>query len=465
MRAVTWLLGGVLIAAAATGGAAAAQGAADGAPAPAGKPPSVVTFLPGARTFISLAGHPAPVRLAWPAAAGVARYRARWSQAGAVLDIELPGTATAFEREVSTPGQHQLSLIAIDAAGRESPPAEIGVVVVEVAAIAPGFDEPEPASPHAPVLRSTPAFAIGARFRSPGLTCRLGDAPAGAEAVAHEAGAMALRCDGGAGAGVHIEVPVVIAPVLVDGPKRQLVRGATTKVHLTVASVAQLGERLEVEADGEVSVAEIQRTAHGLEVAVTPREGATTAGLIVRSRGLQLGRVELAIAPPPPEPPPQPTLTGRWLWLELGYNVGLLAPGDPPAIGFESKRITPGPLAGGRVGVFPTHRVGIEADLAAAALAARPGRTAWLATVRGQLAIRAIDHGRFGLRLLGGAGLINARGEVHYGGALSFETHPNLWLRFQALDAITAGRNAGYSHCLELQLGIVTSLGRLDRGW
>src|SRR5262245_27917496 len=56
-------------------------------------PPAIAR---GARTFVAFAGRPAPVKLAWTPAANVARYRARWTDADALVDIELPGTATAF---------------------------------------------------------------------------------------------------------------------------------------------------------------------------------------------------------------------------------------------------------------------------------------------------------------------------------------------------------------------------------
>jgi hypothetical protein len=440
--------------------AAAAPPAHASPPAPPGKPPPTPVIAPGAHTFVALAGRPAPVRLAWPAVPSAARYRARWMHSGTLVDVELPGTATAFERQVSSVGHHQLTLIAIDAAGRESAPVEVGVDVIAVAAIAPGFDEPSAPNPSA--AASTAAFAVGARFRSTGLACRLGDGQAGREVMAREAGATTLRCDGEPA--LHIQVPVVIAPVIVDvlAPKRPLPRGTATTVHLTVASVAQLGEKLEVEPEGDLGVADVRRTPHGLELAVTPREGTTSAALVVRSRGVALGRTELAIAEAPRAPAP---LGETWLWLELGYHVGLFAPTEAPAIDDAHKPLVAGPLAGGRVSVFPTQRVGVEGELGVAALDHRGGRTGWFVSARAQLAFRAVDRGRFGLRLLGGAGLLRTSGAIQYGGALTFETHPNLWLRFQALDAITAARDAGYAHCIELQLGVVTSLGRRDRGW
>src|SRR5678816_954889 len=105
------------------------------ASAPAVAAPAAPTLSNGARTFVALAGTPAKVQLAWTPAANVARYRARWSDGTALVDVELPGSATAFERAVATPGRHQLSVVAIDADGRESAPVDIAVEVVTITAI------------------------------------------------------------------------------------------------------------------------------------------------------------------------------------------------------------------------------------------------------------------------------------------------------------------------------------------
>src|SRR5262245_4860733 len=75
---------------------------------PAPSPPAIAV---GARTFVAFAGKPAAVKLAWSPAKRVARYRAQWTDAGALVDVELPGTATAFERAVATPGRHQLTVV------------------------------------------------------------------------------------------------------------------------------------------------------------------------------------------------------------------------------------------------------------------------------------------------------------------------------------------------------------------
>jgi hypothetical protein len=136
--------------------------------------------------------------------------------------------------------------------------------------------------------------------------------------------------------------------------------------------------------------------------------------------------------------------------------------------------VTAGPLAGIRLGFFPIARVGFEAELSmvAGGYADESGVSQILAT-RIQLAIRAIEAGRFGLRLVGGGGTWSTlrqhgsserstEGEVHVGAALTVEMNPKLWLRFQLADLVTAARDESYAHVIETQLGIFTRFGRTD---
>lgn len=444
MRLILVLLGCALLA-----GPASAQ------TVPGGTPPSPPAIPPGARAFPLFAGRPAQVIITWPAGPNIARYRARWLQAGTQIDIELAGTATLFEREVRAPGRYELTLVAIDRAGLESTPTVTEVNVVTVDAIPPGATEP--ATPR------VPAFAVGTRFRAAGLVCRLGDGPVSRDAAAREAGPTTLRCGppGGA-AGPRVEVPIVIAPVLIDGPKEPILRGAETKVHLTVASVAQLGDRLEVTAArGDAKIGAVSRTPHGLEVAVTPGGTAPTAALMVQGSGHAVGTVELPIVDPPPPPPPAVPVPA-WFALDVGYHLAVIVPtADRPQLGDSNREVAPRPLGGGRLGFFPVRRWGIEAELAIGSPDFRPKQSPWLVSTRAQVVARPVD-GRFGLQLVGGAGFLNASGVVHYGGALTFETSDNLWLHVQVLHAIAPGRD-DYAHCVEMQLGVVTRLGRRDR--
>ena len=87
---------------------------------------------------------------------------------------------------------------------------------------------------------------------------------------------------------------------------------------------------------------------------------------------------------------------------------------------------------------------------------------------------RIAEEGRFGLRALVGGGMLallsesgtsqaGAIGSMHYGGAFSVETRRAVSVRLQALHVISVARDAGYAHCLELTIGVVTRLGRRDR--
>ena len=433
--------------------------------------PAQPALAGGARTFVAFAGSPAPVRLAWSPAANVARYRARWTDGAALVDVELPGTATAFERSVATPGRHRLSVVAIDADGRESPPADVAVDIVTITAVAPGDDQSVAQSTTTPS-----AFAVGTRFASPGLACRLGDGSPGREALARVTGAMQLACGGEAGQ-PRVEVGVVIAPVVIAGPTRPLVRGRERRVHVTVASVAPLGDKLDLEAIGELDLGDAERTEHGFDVAITARG---PGSLVVRSAALELGRVELDVV----EPAPPRTRGGElaWFGLDVGAQIGTFIPpafgGGALALGHPNQpedALTTAPLAGGRLGLFPTRRVGVEAEAALATprYQGHPGVAA-VVMARVQLAARVVESHRYGLRALAGADLLglasetgsshrDALGGLHVGAAVTLEARPNLQLRLQALDVIAPSRDAGYAHCPELQIGVVTRLGREDR--
>ena len=78
------------------------------------RPPHAPAIGQPQYTVAAFAGRPALIKVAWPALAGVRRFRARWTDAGAQVDLDLPGTATSFERPEAAPGHHQLSVVAID---------------------------------------------------------------------------------------------------------------------------------------------------------------------------------------------------------------------------------------------------------------------------------------------------------------------------------------------------------------
>jgi hypothetical protein len=90
-----------------------------------------------------------------------------------------------------------------------------------------------------------------------------------------------------------------------------------------------------------------------------------------------------------------------------------------------------------------------------------------------QLAARLVEERRFGLRAVLGPDLLSnlttagtnkagSVGGLHYGAAFSVETRPGVSVRFELLDVITVAEDAGFAHCLEVQVGVVTRLGRRD---
>ncbi len=539
------------------------------------RPPHAPAIRQAQYTVAAFAGRPASIKVAWPALAGVRRFRARWTDAGARVDLDLPGTATSFERPEATAGHHQLSVVAIDEHGVESEPAEVAIDVVTITAIPPGGRAARPAP--------GPAFAIGSTFSSPGLACWLGDAPAARTAIATTPGATTLSCGGEPGQ-PRVDVPVVIAPVVIAGPTVPIAREAPTRIHVTIASVAPLGDHLQIEPIGKLTLGEVERSAMGIDVPVTALAGATAIGLVIRAepidptgedprpagtavgvptpidraspidptgedprpagtavgvptpidraspidptgedprpagtavgvptpidraspidptgkdprpagtavgaanfpRGLELGRIDLALverAPPPSQSEPQI----RWFALDVGGQVGalvMLSEGKAKAaLGMPSNpadTLTNAPLLGARTGLFPTRRVGIEGELSLAipGYLGHPGFS-FVTSARAQLAARLVEDQRYGLRLLGGAGLLGVlsrdgtsrrtiHGAVHWGAAFTIETRPDLWLRIEALHVITSAQDAGFAHNVELQLGVVTRLGRRDRSW
>jgi hypothetical protein len=399
----------------------------------------------------------------------------RWTgepadSAGGAVEIDLPGSATAFERSEPTPGRHRLSIVAIDAEGVASEPTEIAVDVVAIAATLPGGGAAPGAS----------AFALGSRFASPGLRCRLGDGPAADPAIATALGATVLVCSGDAGQ-PRVEVPLVIAPVIVAGPTRPIARETPTRIHVAIASVAPIGDRLDVDAIGDLVLDGVARSGSGLDIRVTAPAGAIGTGLIIRAGTVELGRVELALVD---RPPPIAAPRVQWFALDLGGQLGeLVLPSEgrtATAIGMPTDvadTLTSGPLLGGRIGFFPIPHAGIESELSLAfpGFRGRDG-VAWVASARAHIAARVLDGGRYGLRLVGGGDLLGvlARSEtskrtiaggVHWGAAFTIEARTDLWVRVQAVDMITTAQDAGYAHCLEIQLGLVTRLGRRDRSW
>lgn len=420
-------------------------------------------------------GETVNVTVGWRPVIGAAKYRLTIiADNQQSTDIE----TTELRHELSElhPGKYQFVVTALDASQTPGAPSDpLPVNVIEIHAIPPGAAES--------MAPQRGAYAVGTRFSVTGMHCEFSDAPIDDLLVGAEneirmpvAGLATLRCAGIPG---YLERRVVIAPVNVD-VTTPATKGATSQVRVTIASVAYLGDHLTVQGIGDLSVGDTHRTDLGLEVPVHVAAGATTAALSVQTQDFELGRAKLSLidAPLPPPPPPRPPY--EWNAFDLGGHAGAFVPSDgrhAPTIGHPSDpadAMGAGPLVGVRLGFFPTRRVGLEGEttLIEAGHGEREGASHLLAG-RLQLAVRALEGGALGLRLIGGIGTFTnltqtgtaqpgTQGEVHGGAAFTIETSPNLWLRFQIVDAVTSARDDGYSHNLELELGVVTRVGRRD---
>jgi hypothetical protein len=94
--------------------------------------------------------------------------------------------------------------------------------------------------------------------------------PAARAAIATTPGATTLSCGGEPGQ-PRVDVPVAIAPVVIAGPTVPIVRATPTRIHITVASVAPIGDRLQAEPIGDLALGEVERSEMGIDVPVTAR--------------------------------------------------------------------------------------------------------------------------------------------------------------------------------------------------
>ena len=215
------------------------------------------------RTFVAFAGQPAPVRLAWSPVPGAARYRARWSTGPNVLDFDL--TQTAFERP-ETPGRAASAHGRRDRRRRDREPA-----------CRDASSTSSPSTAHAPGLQiaaapAPAAFAVGARFSSPGLPCQLGSQRAAGRRSWRRSPVRSACAAAARRVSRRIEVPVVIAPVIVSGGARARSRATTTtKIHLTIASVGAIGDQLEVESRSAISISDLPSASPAVSTSRSPR--------------------------------------------------------------------------------------------------------------------------------------------------------------------------------------------------
>ena len=137
-------------------------------------------------------------------------------------------------------------------------------------------------------LTNGAVLAIGGEVSSGDRECHI----AGGGVVATTPGAAAVVCGGTRGQ-PRTEIAIVVAPVDVAAELRPIQVGVPTRVHVTVASVAQVGADLRVATpDGKLTITGLARTPRGLDMTITaPIEGpyaleVTTPG------GIELGRVD-----------------------------------------------------------------------------------------------------------------------------------------------------------------------------
>jgi hypothetical protein len=418
------------------------------------------------------------VVVGWRPVGEAARYRVTLTNTASNTAVDLETTSLRFEKQGIAPGRYQLTITAIDASGMEGALSEpLPLNVIEVRGVPPGADKPQ-----APTRG---AYVVGTRFSVPGMHCEVSNAPIDDLLVLPEnelqivkPGLVTLRCAGIPG---YLEKQVVIAPITIAVASPSVQRGATTTVRVTFASVALIGSRIDAHAFGDITVGEVMRTDFGIDVPVAAPLAAKRGSVSILAGNFELGRVELTLTDPAPPPRPLAREKLDWQALDLGGQIGAFFPptgtrsgttiGRPIAVGDV---VTAGPLAGVRLGFFPTARFGFEGELSmiAGGYGDESGVSEILAS-RVQLAVRAIEAGRFGLRLIGGAGAWTTlrqhgtsrpatEGEVHAGAALTVEMSPKLWLRVQLADLVTSARDDGYAHVIETQLGIFTRFGRTD---
>src|SRR5262249_6818249 len=127
-----------------------------------------------------------------------------------------------------------------------------------------------------------PAFAIGSTFTSPGLACRLGDAPAAHAAIATTPGATTLSCGGEPGQ-PRVNVPVVIAPVVIAGPTVPIARETPTPIHVTLRRCAPLGAPVRVEASGRLALGRADRWGVGIVARLPALAGPPPTGRVFRA--------------------------------------------------------------------------------------------------------------------------------------------------------------------------------------
>ncbi|MCE9575876.1 MAG: FecR family protein, partial [Deltaproteobacteria bacterium] len=443
-------------------------------------PPAPAWVADAPDRFVSLGGAGATVAARWVAVPVAARYRVTVLADGDVdvTAVVAPATATGFELHGLPAGHYRARVATIDAddfEGIRSP--DFAFEVIDAAVIPAGATEPLAAAPPpvadpeagadltAPV--AAPLVAVGTHVRADGLTC---------DPIASTAD-TALRCRDAAGAALA-PAPVQVVAVTVAAASATaattIARDRITTVELALSSAAPLGPHFLAVASEGVTVVAVRPIAGGLAVDLQagPTAGATGRLRVVASGEppIEVAAVDLAIAAPAAATPsPRPDAPApRSPVLELGGFAGVrtFAPGN--ALGAPASAATElaaGPLAGVRLGYFPTAAIGGEVELAAiAGRYAGIDGAAELASVRANLVVRRQGRHLGGRLLLGlGADALLASGRsasdnamlVDLGAAGTFTTDSGLTLRLDLRDDISRSDAGERAHGLEATLGLL----------
>jgi hypothetical protein len=447
--------------------------------------PATPAWTTAAARAVSVAGRPAAVRAVFAPVAGQTRYRV-WirTQGGdpiSAVDVAAAGESGAITLHRLRPGLYTARVVALGADGFESAPsADLPIEVIDLPAVAAGRDEVLAPADDAGDLGSpapAPVLTVGARLVIPAaLTCQLGDDVPTSPVVITRVGPIALRCHRGADevaapllVGESLAIEVANAPHLV--PRRATTLTFTLRDPAAAPAVDAVGTG--------VRVLSVEAGADGLRVTVEPPpRGGRLAHLDLVLRDapeISLKRVALAIEVTDEAPRPRgaPTLDVRFAGAELGAFAGYLAlpsdAGDAIELGDAGDpayRVASGPTFGARLAIWPTHRVGIEAEVGVTPTdyAAADDR-ATVVAARGQLALRIVQDGRFGLRAAAGAGVLtlvsgagaahaDTDGEVHWGLGFTIDLPRRLQVRLDARHLLAPARDGGFANAIEATTGL-----------
>jgi hypothetical protein len=450
------------------------------------------TWTAPSTRVVSIGGHGAVVRAGWQPVANASRYRVDVTTPGgtivAAIDLS-PAEDTVLIHRLR-PGNYFATVATIDPEGFETRPSEaLAIEIVDLPAVGVGADEllvpverpRDPTAPDEPLRLSVGTQLIV----PPPLTCRTTDDEPASPIVIGAGGPITIRCD------VHgVDLaPVEIAGepldvVLAESSPRLIPRDGSSEITFQFANHAA-ARAVDVKARG-LRVASLSNGDGMLRVGVEPTSGSgriAEVALVLRDQPTAVvTRIALAIAEPARPPTDRRSRGGVLPRVSPGFDVGGFVgyttfPADADGaseLGNSTDprfAVTSGPIVGARLAAWPSRRVGLESEVGVvpAGYADADG-TATILAYRVHLVGALIRDGRFGLRVVGGAGalsLLDEHGtsardtdtEMHYGATFSIATSRRLELRLDARHLIGPARDAGFASTFEMSLGAVARFG------